>query len=60
MNNVIVMPVMDMKSTQVRWGGRDGRCEPDSGRGYTHDCHSQWRTADKERGTGDRIPEISG
>ena len=53
------------KSTQVRWGGRDGRREPDSGLGYTQDCHSQWWMADKECGiegrlTGDRIPEIAG
>ena len=53
------------KSTQIRWGGRDGRREPDSGLGYTQDCHSQWRMADKEHGTegrltGDRIPEIAG
>ena len=25
------------KSTQVKWGGRDGRREPDSGPGYTQD-----------------------
>ena len=53
------------KSTQVRWGGRDGRHEPDSGLGYTQDCRSQWRTADEEREAegrlaGDRIPELTG
>ena len=25
------------ESTQVRWGGQDGRREPDSGIGYTQD-----------------------
>ena len=53
------------KSTQVRWGGRDGRREPDSGLGYTQDWHSQRRTTDGDRETegrqtGDRIPEITG
>ena len=53
------------KSTQVRWGGRDGRREPDSGLGYTQHCHSQRRMADRDRGTegrptGDQIPEITG
>ena len=52
------------KSTQVRWGRRDGRREPDSGLGDTQDCHSQQRTADIDRETegrpmGDRIPEIT-
>ena len=52
------------KSTQVRWGGRDGRREPDSGLGYTQDWHSQ-RTTDGDRETegrrtGVRIPEITG
>ena len=28
------------ESTQVRWGGRDGRHEPDSGLGYTQDYRS--------------------
>ena len=32
------------KSTQVKWGGRDGRQEPDSGLGYTQDWNPQrWR-----------------
>ena len=49
----------------VSWGGRDGRREPDSGLGYTQDCHSQRRTADRDcetegRPTRDRIPEITG
>ena len=52
------------KSTQVRWGGRDGRRELDSGLGYTQDWHSQWTTdGDREtegRQMGDRIPEITG
>ena len=35
------------ESTQVRWGGRDGRHEPDSGLGYTQDywtrcTHDEW------------------
>ena len=30
------------ESTQVRWGGRDGRREPDSGLGYTQDHRSRW------------------
>ena len=30
------------ESTQVRWGGRDGRREPDSGLGYTQDYRSRW------------------
>ena len=53
------------KSTQVRWSGRDGRREPDSGLGYTQDWHSQRQTTDGDRETegrqtGDRIPEITG
>ena len=52
-------------STQVRWGGRDVRREPDAGLGYTQDWHSQRRTTDGDRETegrqtGDRIPEIAG
>ena len=52
------------KSTQVRWGRRDGRREPDSGLGYTQDWHSQRRTTDGDRETegrqtGDRIPETT-
>ena len=39
------------KSTQVKWGGRDARREPDSGVGYTQDWHSQRWTADRDRGT---------
>ena len=30
------------ESTQVRWGGQDGRREPDSGIGYTQDHQSRW------------------
>ena len=30
------------ESTQVRWGGRDARREPDSGLGYTHDYRTHW------------------
>ena len=30
------------ESTQVRRGGRDGRCEPDSALGYTQDYRSRW------------------
>ena len=33
-------------STQVKWGGRDGRREPDSGLGYTQDWNPQRWTAD--------------
>ena len=53
------------KSTQVRWGGRDGRREPDSGLGYTQEWHSQRWTTERDRETegrqpDDRIPEITG
>ena len=53
------------KSNPVRWGGRDGRREPDSSLGHTQDWHSQRRTTDGDRETegrqtGDRIPEITG
>ena len=53
------------KSTQVRWGGRDGRREPNSDMGYTQDWHSQRWTTDRDRETegrqtDDRIPEITG
>ena len=34
------------ESTQVRWGGRDGRCEPDSGLGRTQDYRSRWTDDD--------------
>ena len=34
------------ESTQVRWGGRDGRREPDSGLGYTQDYRSRWSHED--------------
>ena len=52
------------KSTQVKWGGRDGRREPDSGLGYTQDWNSQRWTADRDRETECRqtsvgIPEIT-
>ena len=30
------------KSTQVKWGGQDGRREPDSGIGYTQDHRKRW------------------
>ena len=30
------------ESTQVRWGGRDRRREPDSGLGYTQDYRTRW------------------
>ena len=30
------------ESTHVRWGGQDGRREPDSGLGYTQDYRSRW------------------
>ena len=30
------------ESTQVRWGGQDGRREPDSGIGYTQDHRMRW------------------
>ena len=30
------------ESTQVKWGGRDGRREPDSGIGYTQDNRTRW------------------
>ena len=30
------------ESTHVRWGGQDGRRDPDSGLGYTQDYRSQW------------------
>ena len=53
------------KFTQVKWGGRDARREPDSGLGYTQDWHSQRWTTDRDGGTegrqmDDRIPEITG
>ena len=32
------------ESTQVRWGGRDGTREPDSGLGYTQDYRSRGHT----------------
>ena len=35
----------DLQSTQVRWGGRDGRREPDSGLDCTQD-HRTWWTGD--------------
>ena len=38
------------KSTQVRWGRRDGRREPDSGLGYTQGYRSQWQMAGEQRG----------
>ena len=34
------------ESTQVRWGGRDGRREPDSGLGRTQDYCSRWTDDD--------------
>ena len=53
------------KSTQFRWGGRDGRREPDSGLGYTQDYRSQRRAAGEKRGVegrpaNDQIPEVTG
>ena len=30
------------ESTQVRRGGRDGSCKPDSGLGYTQDYRTRW------------------
>ena len=30
------------ESTQVKWGGQDGRREPDSGIGYTQDHRTRW------------------
>ena len=53
------------KSTQFKWGGRDGRREPDSGPGYTQDCNPQRWTDDRGRDTegrqtSDGIPEITG
>ena len=53
------------KSTQVKWGGLDGRREPDSGVGNTQDWHSQQWTTDRYREIevrqmGDGIPEIMG
>ena len=53
------------KSTQVKWGGRDGRREPDSGLGYTQNWNPQRWTADRDRETegrqmSDGIPEITG
>ena len=52
------------KSTQVKWGGRDGRREPDSGLGYTQDWNPQRWTDERDRGTEGRrssvgIPEIT-
>ena len=52
------------KSTQVKWGGRDARHEPDSGLGFAQDWHSQWWTTDRDTGIegrqmDDRIPEIT-
>ena len=52
------------KSTQVKWGGRDARREPDSGLGYTQDWHSQRWTTGRDavtegRQMDDRIPEIT-
>ena len=34
------------ESTQVRWGGRDGRRKLDSGLGYTQDYRSRWTHED--------------
>ena len=34
------------ESTQVRWGGRDGRHEPDSGLGHTQDYRTRWTDDD--------------
>ena len=34
------------ESTQVRWGGRDGRREPDSGLGRTQDYRTRWTDDD--------------
>ena len=61
------------ESTHVRWGGQDGRREPDSGLGYTQDYRSRWthgnrfnpdsvsqrteQPANHERGAGDRPAE---
>ena len=30
------------ESTQIKWGGQDGRREPDSGIGYTQDHRTRW------------------
>ena len=32
----------ERESTQVRWGGRNARREPDSGLGYTQDYRTRW------------------
>ena len=55
------------ESTQVRWGGRDGRREPDSGLGYTQDYRSQsteqpvgGKRRVEGRPVGDRILEVTG
>ena len=34
------------ESTQARWGGRDGRREPDSGLGHTQDYRTRWTDDD--------------
>ena len=34
--------LQQQESTHVRWGGQDGRREPDSGMGYTQDYGSRW------------------
>ena len=34
------------ESTQIRWGGHDGRREPDSGLGRTQDCRTRWTDDD--------------
>ena len=34
------------ESTQVRWGGRDGRRKPDSGLGRTQDYRTRWTDDD--------------
>ena len=62
--------LQQLESTNVRWGGQDGRREPDSGLGYTQDYRSRWthencfnpdsvsqrteQPASHERGAGDR------
>ena len=34
------------ESTQIRWDGRDGRCEPDSDLGHTQDYRTRWTNDD--------------
>ena len=38
---------LPQRSTQIRWGGQDGRREPDSGLGHTQDYRTRWTDDDR-------------